>query len=309
MKNYDVTIIGAGAAGLTAGLYSARNGLKTAIISKDIGGTANSILMLENWPGFNGKGSELMKQIYEQVRKYEIDFIMSEVDSIEKVESKTEKEFLIKTKKEIITSKSIIIATGTDRKKLEIKGEEELLGRGVSYCVTCDAFFFKNKDVAVIGGSDCAATSALALSDIAKNVYLIYRGEKLKCEELNQERLNKKKNVKIFYNTIPKAIIGKEKVEELEITNKGKKENMKVDGIFIEIGSTPLIEFSKKLKLKLDKENFIKVNENMQTSVEGIFAAGDITSHKLKQVVVSAGQGAVAAKSVYTWLKGGINKW
>jgi thioredoxin reductase (NADPH) len=301
MKTYDVVIIGAGAAGLTAGLYSARNGLKTAIISKDIGGTANSILSLENWPGFNGKGSELMKQIYEQVQKYEIDFIMAEVDSIEKEKD----EFLIKTKKEKLNSKTIIIATGTDRKKLGIGGEDELVGRGVSYCVTCDAFFFKNKDVAVIGGSDCAVTSALALSDLSKNVYLVYRGEKLRCEELNQQRLKQKKNVNIFYGAVPKDIIGKDKVEGLDILQKGKLQRLNVDGIFVEVGSTPLIEFTKKLGIKLDKENFIKVDEDMRTSVESIFAAGDITSHKLKQVVVSASQGAIAAKSVYNWLKGG----
>ena len=303
MKKYDVIIIGAGVAGLTAGLYSARNGLKTAIISKDIGGTANSILLLENWPGFSGRGSELMKQIYEQVKKYEVDFIMSEVNLIEK--DKEKKEFLIKISKEDLMTKAVIIATGTDRKKLGIKGEEELIGRGVSYCVTCDAFFFKNKDVAVIGGSDCAATSALALSDISKTVYLIYRGEKLRCEELNQKRLNEKKNIKIFYGAIPKEIFGKEKVEGLEILQKDKKEKLKVDGIFVEVGSTPLVEFAHKLELKLDKDNFIKIDENMKTSVEGIFAAGDITSHKLKQVVVSASQGAIAAKSAYNWLKGG----
>lgn len=301
MKNYDVAIIGAGAAGLTAALYSARNGLKTAVISKDIGGTANSILSLENWPGFGGKGSELMKQIYEQVKKYEVDFMMAEVDSIEK-----EKDgFLVKTKKERLNSKTIIIATGTDRKKLGIRGEDELIGRGVSYCVTCDAFFFKNKDVAVIGGSDCAATSALALSDLAKNVYLVYRGEELRCEELNQQRLKQKKNVKIFYGAVPKSIIGKEKVEGLEILQNGKLHILDVNGIFVEIGSTPLIEFTKKLGIKLDKEKFIKVDEDMRTSVESIFAAGDITSHNLKQVVVSASQGAIAAKSVYNWLKGG----
>jgi thioredoxin reductase (NADPH) len=300
MKTYDILIIGAGPAGLTAALYSARNGLKVAVISRDIGGTSNSILVLENWPGFIGSGAELMKKFYEQVKGYDIDFILEEVDSIEK-EGKS-KGFSVKTKKQELKCRALIIATGTERKKLKIPGEVELLGKGVSYCATCDSFFFKNKNVAVIGGSDCAATSAFALSDIAKKVYLVYRGEKLRCENVNEERLKQKKNVEIFYNSIPLEIIGKDKVEEIKISSKGKNNNLKVDGIFIEIGSSPLAEFTKKLGLKMDEEKFIHVDENMKTSVEGIYAAGDVSSGKLKQVVVSASQGAIAAKSAYDWL-------
>ncbi|MEK6833458.1 MAG: FAD-dependent oxidoreductase [Nanoarchaeota archaeon] len=298
MKTYDILIIGAGPAGLTAGLYSARNGLKVGIISKDIGGTTNFILKIENWPGFSGSGAELMKKFYEQLKKYEIDFIIDEVDSIEKKNN----EFIVKTKKQELGCKALIIATGTERKKLKIPGEVKFLGKGVSYCATCDSFFFKNKDVAIIGGSDCATISALALSDISKKVYLIYRGEKLRCENINEERLKQKKNVEIFYNSFPLEILGENKVEEIKIMSKDKKRNIKVDGIFIEIGSSPLAEFAKNLNLKIDNEKFIEVNENMKTSVEGIYAAGDITNHKLKQVVVASAQGAIAAKSAYDWL-------
>jgi thioredoxin reductase (NADPH) len=308
MKKYDVIIIGAGPAGLTAGLYSARNGLKTAIISKDIGGTANSILRIENWPGYSGSGAELIKNFYEQVKKYEIDFIIDEVSSIEKEKENGKsdkgknKEFIVKTKKQELICNALIIATGTERKKLQIPGEVEFLGKGVSYCATCDSFFFKNKDVAVIGGSDCATTSALALSDIANKVYLIYRGEKLKCENINEERLNEKKNVEIFYNSFPLEILGKEKVGGIKIMSNKNKKDIKLDGIFIEIGSTPLGEFAKNISLKMDEEKFIHVDENMKTSVEGIYAAGDVTNSKLKQVIVSASQGAIAAKSAYDWL-------
>ena len=199
METYDIIIIGGGPAGLTAGLYSARNGLKVGIVSKDIGGTANSILRIENWPGYSGSGPELIKKFYEHAKEYEIDFIIEEVDLIEK----KGKKFIIKTKKQELNCKALIIATGTERKKLKIPGEVELLGKGVSYCATCDSFFFKNKNVAVIGGSDCAATSALALSDIAKKVYVVYRGEKLRCEDISNERLKQKENVEIFYNSLP----------------------------------------------------------------------------------------------------------
>ncbi len=297
--NYDLIIIGAGPAGLTAGLYSVRSGLKVGIISKDIGGTANSILMLENWPGFKGSGTELMKQFYEQLKTYGLDFIMADVENIEKKGD----EFIVKTKNKKLQSRALILATGTKRKELNIPGEEELKGKGVSYCVTCDAFFFKGKIVGVVGGSDCAATSALALSEMVEKVYVIYRGGKLRCEDINSKKLEKRKNVEMIYNAIPKEIIGKGKVESLMIKENGKDREVKLDGVFIEIGSIPLTKFVKNLNLKFDKENYVIVDEEMKTSVLGIFAAGDVTHHKLKQVVVASGQGAIAAKSAYEYLK------
>lgn len=300
MKKFDVIIIGAGPAGMTAGIYSARSGLDTGIISKDIGGTTNSILLLENWPGFNGKGNELMKKFYEQLKEYEeVKVIMSDVERIERKNDS----FVVKTKKDVFETKSIIIATGTERRKLGVPGEEELTGKGVSYCVTCDAFFFKGKVVGVVGGSDCAAVSALALSDLCKKVYIIYRGQKLRCEDINYERLKKKSNVEMVYNAIPKKILGKEKVNGIEVEEKDKKKIIELDGIFVEIGSLPLNKFAKELDLKLDKEGYILVDEDMKTSVSGVFAAGDITSQKLKQVVVAAGQGSIAAKSAYAYIK------
>jgi thioredoxin reductase (NADPH) len=300
MEKFDLIIIGGGPAGLTAGLYAVRSGLKTAIISKDIGGTTNSILLLENWPGFKGSGSKLMKQFYDQLKEYDnVEFVMSDADSVEK-KGKT---FLTKTKNESYESKAVIIATGTERRKLNIPGEKEFTGKGVSYCVTCDAFFFKGKVAGVIGGSDCAAVSALALSDLAKKVYVIYRGQKLRCEDINSKRLAEKPNVEIIYNAVPKEILGKDKMEALAVEENKKKKEIKLDGVFVEIGSTPLTKFVKNLGLKLDKEGYILVDENMKTSVEGVFAAGDITSQKLKQVVVASGQGSIAAKNAYDFLK------
>ncbi len=299
MKNYEVIIVGAGPAGLTAALYCARSGLKTAVVSKDIGGTTNSILELENWPGYSGPGSKLMMQFYSQVKKYEVDFIMDEVKKI----SKEKKEFLIETKKDNYLSKTIILSTGTSRRKLNILGEEKFLGKGVSYCVTCDAFFFKGKIAAVIGGSDCAAVSALALSDLAKKVYVIYRGEKLRCEDINSKRLENKENVEIIYNAIPKKVEGSQKVEKLIYEQNKVQKEIALEGIFVEIGAIPLTEMAEKLNLDLDSEKYIIVDENMKTSVEGIFACGDCTNQRLKQVVVASGQGAIAAKNAYDFLR------
>ncbi|MEK6913628.1 MAG: FAD-dependent oxidoreductase [Nanoarchaeota archaeon] len=296
---YDLIIIGAGPAGLTAGIYATRSGMKTAIISKDIGGTANTILKLENWPGYSGTGTELMKKFYEQLKKYDVEIITEEVVNIEK----KGKDFFIKTSKKELNSASLILATGSIRRNLKIPGEERLKGKGVSYCATCDSFFFKNRVVAVIGGSDCAVGSAIALANIAKKVYILYRGEKLRCENINLEKVKSDDKIEAVYNVVPKEIKGKDKVESLVFEKKGKSEEIKLDGIFIEIGSSPLTEFTKELKLKLDENNYIIVDEEMNSSVAGIFAAGDVTNSKLKQVLTASAQGAVAAKNVLNWLK------
>ncbi len=171
----------------------------------------------------------------------------------------------------------------------------------MSYCVTCDAFFFKDKIAGVIGGSDCAATSALALSDIAKKIYIFYRGEKLRCEDINSKRLEEKSNVEIHYNVTPKKLLGKEKVEKIVLDEKGKEKEIELDGVFIEIGSTPLTKFTKNLKLKLEKD-YIQVDENMKSSLEGVWACGDVTNQNLKQVIVASAQGAIAAKNAYDYV-------
>ncbi|MEK6875515.1 MAG: FAD-dependent oxidoreductase [Nanoarchaeota archaeon] len=299
MEKYDLIIIGAGPAGLTAGIYAVRSGLKTAIISKDIGGTANKILMLENWPGFKGKGAKLMKQMYEHLNGYkEANIIIGEANVIEK----KEKGFVVKTRKGSYESDTLIITTGTRRRTLNINGENKFIGKGVSYCATCDAIFFRNKTVAIIGGSDCAAISALALSDLAKKVYVFYRREKLNCEKITLERLKKRKNIEIIYNAIPKEILGKDSVESIKVDVKGKEEVVKLNGIFIEIGNIPMKEQANILGLKVNKKGYIIVNKKMESSIRGVYAAGDVTNFPLKQVIVASSQGAIAAKNVYEWI-------
>jgi thioredoxin-disulfide reductase len=298
MKSYDVIILGAGPAGLTAGIYAARAGLKTALVSKDIGGTAASIVKLENWPGFHGTGLELMKKMHEHLKEYKVDVILSEIEKIEK----KKEGFVVQTKKGNIEGKTLIITTGKGRKKLKVSGEEKLLGRGISYCVSCDGFFFKDKITAVIGGSESALMSALTLSEITKKVYLVYRGKEIK-DGKNLEKVLKKKNIEVILNATIKKIIGEAKVEKIILDINGKEKTLDVDGIFIEIGSVPLIEFTKNLKLKLDKEDNIVVDEEMKTSVPGIYAAGDVTNSKTKQVVVASSQGAIAVKSIVEFLK------
>jgi thioredoxin reductase (NADPH) len=275
-----------------------RSGLKTLILSRELGGTANSIVSIENWPGFSGSGHQLMKMFYEQLKKYPIEASLENVQTIEK----KGKDFFVKTEKREIQAKSIIIATGTKRRNLKIPGEEKFVGRGISYCVSCDGFFFKERDVAFIAKEDCGSEEILPLAKIARKVYVVTEGKNIGCrEELKEAEKNKK--IEVITNASVKEILGKEKVEGLMIREKKGERKIDVDGIFIEMGALSLTEFMKKLKLKLDKENNIIVDGYMNTSVPGVFAAGDVTNSKVRQVLVASSQGAVAAKSVSDWLR------
>lgn len=304
MKNkFDVCILGAGPAGLTAAIYSARYGLKVIVISKEIGGAANRAEHIENYPGYIGSGKELMKKFHEQARKYGTKFLDEDIIDIKK----QGKEFIITTSKEKIIARTLIISLGTQRRKLNIPGEDKFLGKGVSYCATCDANFFKNKDVAVIGGGNTACRACLLLAGIARKVYLVYRREKLRCEYAEIKKVEKMKNIKIMYGATPFEIKGKNAVSELIIVKPGKipvQEKIDVSGVFIEIGGLPASDIAKILGVKIDKEGHILVDEEMRTSVPGIFAAGDVIKSKLKQVVVAASQGAIAAKSAQDYLSG-----
>ncbi len=294
--SYDILIVGAGPAGLTAALYAVRAGLKTLLISRTLGGTADLIKTIENWPGYKGSGIELMKNFYEQLKNYPIEVILDDVQSIER----KGKEFSVKTADKEIYTKEIILATGIKRGDLKIQGEEKFRGKGVSYCVACDAFFFKNKVVAIIVKEDSKIEEITTLSKIAKKVYVLC-DKKLRYEK-DLKKFVKNEKVEIIYNGVPQEIFGEKKVESLWIKDSNGERELKVDGIFIEVEATPITEFTKKLGLKLDKEKFIIIDENMETSVRGIFAAGDVTNSKLKQVLTASSQGAIAAKNAGDFL-------
>ena len=303
MERYDVVILGAGPAGLSAGIYCARYGLSTIIIGKEIGGMANMAHKVENYPGFLGSGEKLMRKFHKQALKYGAEIINEELISIRS----EKKSFNLTTNKSKITSKALIIAFGTQRRKLNIPGEDKFLGKGVSYCATCDANFFRKKQVAVIGGGDSAAKAALLLSHIAKKVYMIYRSKSQKCDISTGKMLRTKKNIELFCNSSPIEIKGKDVVDELIIDIGGMdmphEKKIKVDGVFIEIGGLPLSDIARILGIEIDENDYIIVDSEMKTNVPGIFAAGDIIKSKLKQIIVSASQGALAAKSAYDYVK------
>jgi thioredoxin reductase (NADPH) len=295
---YDLIIIGAGPAGMTAGIYAARSKLKTLVIGGVLGGTANSISYLENWPGFRGKGVDLMKRFYEQLNLYDIEVVLGEVQNVEK----KGKGFSVKTLDKEFESKAVILATGIKRENLKIPGEEKFVGKGISYCATCDGFFYKDRGVAFVAREDCNPEEILALAKITRKVYVITTGKRMKCEN-EIKKFPEKGKIEIIPNSVVEEILGKEKVEGIKVkTGKGTKEII-VDGIFVGMGSLALTKFAKNLKLKLDKENNIIVDEQMKSSVPGVFAAGDVTNSKVRQVLTASSQGAVAAKSVNDWLK------
>ena len=305
-KKYDVIILGAGPAGMSAAIYSARYGLKTAVVSREIGGMANMAHKIENYPGYIGSGFELMQKFHKQAKEHGAEFLNDDLIDIRKVEGGFT---ITTTSKKFFDVKAVIIALGTQRRKLNVPGEDKFLGKGVSYCATCDGNFFKNKDVAVIGGGDSACKAAILLAGIARKVYMVYRSEKAKCEFVSGKKLGKMENVEVLYNTMPLEIRGKEVVKELVVTtseeeeiNPIKEKRIKVDGVFIEIGGLPVSDIAKMVGIKIDKEGYIDSDVDQKTNVRGIFAAGDVVKSKLKQVVIAAAQGANAAKSAHEYL-------
>lgn len=297
---YDLVIVGAGPAGLTAAIYAARYKLRTLVIGKDAG-LASYAHTIENYPGFSSiSGIELLKKMKDQATSLGVKIIENEVKEIKK-----DKGFIVFTENKKYKAKAVILALGTERKKLNLPEEAKFLGKGISYCATCDAPMFKNKVVAVIGGSNAAVMSALLLAEYAKKVYLIYRYKELKAEPIQIEKLKKNKKIEILYNSEIEKISGKNFVDAIILNNKKKLE---VQGIFVEIGNVPSTYLSKKLNIAIDKEGFILTNQAMETNVWGVFAAGDIRKKPLRQIITAASDGAIAAFSAYLYIKSSESK-
>jgi thioredoxin reductase (NADPH) len=297
---YDVIIVGAGAAGLTAAIYAGRRLLKTLVISFDIGGQMLLTEQIENYPGYLDKsGPKLMKIFEEQARKFGAEIIIGYVSRIEKVND----HFKVISNVGEFETKTVIVAGGSVPRKLNVPGEDKLLGRGVSTCVTCDAPFAKNKVVAVVGGGNSSLEGAEVLSKFANKVYLIHRRDSFRADELTVERVKTLKNVEFILNTIVTEIKGDEKVECILIKNvkTGEIKELKVDMVFVEIGREININYVKHL-VKTDELNQIIINKACETSCPGIFAAGDVTDVPYKQTVTAAGLGAVAALSAYNYI-------
>jgi len=295
-KIYDLIIIGSGPAGLTAGIYAARYNLNFLIIGKLEGGTISEAHKVCNFPTQNNtSGFKLTQNMINHVKELE-----GEIKQEEIIKITNEGELIAKTNKEQYKTKKIILATGREKQELNVKGEKGFLGKGVSYCATCDATFYKNKIVAVAGGGNAAITAALLLAEYAKKVYIIYRKEKFfRAEPTWVKQLEKERKIKPIFNSNIKEIYGKNSIEGIKLDT---KREIDLNGLFIEIGFKPNEKLSKDLNLETEK-GYIITNNKQKTNKEGIFAAGDITNNSLKQVITACAEGAIAATSVYEELK------
>lgn len=298
MKTYDVIIIGGGPAGISAAIYTSRHALSTVVITKEIGGQVVKTPDIENYPGFELiSGVDLANKFIGQAKKFGTEILYDEVISLKEKNNK----FFVESEKTTYCGKSLILAFGKVPRKLEIPGEDKFRGQGISYCATCDANFFKNKKVAVAGGGNSAFDAALLLSKIAQRVYLVHRRDEFRAEEILVEKVKKKKNIQMILGAKIKEINGKEVVESITYEQKGEDHQIAVNGIFIEIGYIVEDGLIKNF-VEMDEKNQIKVNKDHSTSREGVFAAGDLTNSYYKQIVISAGEGAIAGLSAAKYL-------
>jgi thioredoxin-disulfide reductase len=298
---YDVIIIGAGPAGLTAGIYTARKKLKTLILSKELSSQVKESWIVENYPGFEKiSGQELVEKFFKHLKNYQVEVKLNE--EVVKIK-KEDKVFKVITQTgNIFEAKSIIIASGRIPRQLNIPDGIGFVGKGISYCAICDAPLYKDKVVAVVGSGNSGLEAVLLLAKYAKKVYLLDRDTKLEGDESLQEEIKKLPNVEIVFQTSVLEVLGEKRVNKLKVKKEGKETFLDVDGLFVEIGSIPSTYFAKDL-LKFNNFGEIIIDRENQTSVEGIFAAGDVTDIKYKQIVIAAGEGAKAALSCYNYLQ------
>lgn len=297
-NNYEVIIIGGGPAGLTAGLYTSRAGLNSLLVEGGlVGGQIVSAELVENYPGFPDgiSGFELGQLMYQQAIKYGLKTIIAEATGIELREKQKE----VKTTEGNFMAKAAIIAGGSERRKLSIPGEEKFIGRGVSYCATCDATFFRELSVAVVGGGDAAITEALHLAKFASKVTVIHRRDQLRAGRILQEKALSEPKIQFLWNAIVDEIEGEDLVKRIKLreVKTGEKSTLEVAGVFISIGLKPNTDYLKGI-LPLDTAGHIITNDKMETEIPGIFAAGDVRSNSARQAITAAGDGATAA--IYT---------
>jgi len=293
--DYQLIILGGGPGGLSAGIYAARDRLNTLLLEKSmIGGLSIYAELLENYPGFpDGIGGlELGQLMLKQAEKFGLKTLTAEVTGLQ-VENSWK---ILKTTEGVFKAKAIIIAMGSERINLNIPGEKEFVGRGVSYCATCDAAFFKQKPVVVVGGGNSAVSEAIHLTKFASQVTLIHRREQFRASRISVEKARSESKINFLLNTVIESIEGKDNVETLHLKNtlSGQKSTLPVSGVFVSIGQKPNTDLFKDL-LSLDSNGYIIANEKMETSLPGVFAIGDIRSNSIRQCISAAGDGATAA--------------
>jgi len=301
---YDLIIVGGGPAGITAGIYAARQKLNTLLITKGFAGQiARKAVAIENYPGFEStSGLELIQKFESHLKKHKINI---EKDTVSKIKKKDKVFSVLTGSKKEFQSKTVIIASGADPRPLEVPGEKEFIGKGVSYCVACDAPLYANKKVAVIGGGNSGFEAALALSSWAEKIYIMETSAKPRADESNQENAKKSGKIEVITDTAVKKIQGKNFVESLVYQDQKSKKliNLEVGGIFVEIGYQPATAFVKGLVDFNERDEIMVNSKTGETKTPGLFAAGDVNDIPYKQVVIAAGEGAKAALAVSNFLR------
>ena len=296
-KTYDLIVLGGGPTAIGCAIYAARFAMDVLVIGKVFGGLIATTHVVENYPAITSiSGSGLMEMFREHMLSLDIPYISDEIMSIENEND----HFILHSFFQKFKAYSVCIATGSERKKLGIPGEDDYVGKGVSYCATCDGPFYKGKIVCVIGGSDSAAKEALFLSQNVKKVYIIYRGEEIRAEPINKQRVYNNDKIEIIYNTNVVEIKGENKVKSVIFDN-GKE--FEIDGVFIEIGSIPNSDIAKNIGVKTNEKGEILINRKSETNIPGIFAAGDVADAPFKQAITGVSEGVIAAYSAFDYVK------
>ncbi len=302
---YDIIIIGAGCAGFAAAMYSGRFNLKTLVLGDIVGGTIIKTDVVENYPGFKRiTGYELAQRLKEHALEYDIELKEEKAVKV----SKQGKLFVVETSKGVYNSLTVLFATGTKWRKLNVPGEEEYANKGVHYCATCDGFAYKDKLIGVVGGSDSAAKEALLLTQYGRKVYIIYRRERIRPEPINLKRVEEKVKegkIEIINNTNVVEVKGDGKVMThvvLDNPYQGSEE-LRLDGLFVEIGHIPLTDLAKDLGVELDGNGYIKIDRASRTNIPGVYAAGDCADTVFKQAITGVAEGTLAAYSAYQYVK------
>ena len=295
---YDVIIIGGGPAGMSAGMYAVRYGMWTLVVEKGIvGGIMNTTTEIKNFPSYiDINGQELSQKMKDHFAWYNGEILYGEVVSID-FDNKT-----VNTKSKSIKYKTIIIATGSTNRKLELDKEKELTGHGISYCAVCDGFFFKDKVVTVVGSGSGALEDAVYLADLAKKVNIVSKHEKFVGQEILVNQLKQKQNVDYYMGYMPSKIIGEDVLEKVEIQGKLDKKVLPTDGMFIQIGHKPDNNLFKD-RLELSRAGFVVADSEMRTNLDGVFVAGDIRDKSLRQIVTACSDGAIAANSAFKYIQ------
>ena len=304
MESYDLIIIGAGAAGLAASVYGVRSGLKTLVLEEKMaGGTTAEAPWVENYLGFQSiNGIELAEKMVAHAKTAGVK--INEFEKVVKMDLKSENK-IVETDKGSYGTKSVIIASGSAYRQLGVPGERELRGRGVSYCGLCDGPFFKNKRVMVVGGGNSAIVTALYLAHLGSDVKVAHRRDVFRAEDALARDLKSMKNVEVFWNTEIKEIVGEKMVKKVIVLDKRTSETkeLPVDGVFIQVGEDPNSQVAKEAGVTVDEDNYIIVDGLQHTNIEGVYAAGDVTNHPVKQVGTAVGQGITAATEAYAFVR------